>query len=315
MNSRFVIISLALQINLATMAQEVGFDFAGNTETIQVGDDAFPIVDYGSGKAIVLLHGFPDSKELWKYQIPALAKAGYRIIAPDLRGVGNAPRPLETEKYAMPLLINDVIGIIDALGLEQVHLIGHDWGAALSWQLVQYFPHRFYSLTALSVGYPGNSGWDSMEQREKSWYFYLFLQEGVAEKTISDYQWEFGKEMLKSHKDREEVLKRLQQPHALTTALNWYRGNLQHMLTQPDTEYPIVKEKLQREVKKVGVPVLGIWSDLDHALLEPQMKHSSEHSKKFTYQKIEGAGHWMMLDKPIQLNQLILDFLENVTHD
>lgn len=269
----------------------------------------FSIIDKGKGTPVLLLHGFPDSKELWGNQIPALVNAGFRVIAPDLRGYGNSPSPLEKEKYAMPILMSDVIGILDELNLDKVHLVGHDWGASLSWQLVNYYEQRFNSLTVLSVGFPGNSAWSSLKQRQKSWYFYLFLQEGLAEKTFADNNWKFAKEVLADHKQLEDVLQRFQKSNALTTALNWYRGNLQNMLSQPNVDYKPSNEKPVIPQKKIKLPVLGIWSNMDFALTEAQMKQSTEYTTNFTYKKIEGAGHWMMLDKPAELNSLILNFL------
>ena len=124
---------------------------------VQTKNGTFPIIDQGTGTPILLLHGFPDSKEVWKKQIPEFVNAGFRVIAPDLRGYGKAPRPLGKEEYTIPILMNDVIGILDSLKLDKVHLVGHDWGAALSWQLVTFYEKRFFSLTAMSVGYPGNS--------------------------------------------------------------------------------------------------------------------------------------------------------------
>lgn len=286
--------------------------YAQDNKMIKTKNGDFSIIDKGSGTPVLLLHGFPDSKELWKNQIPALVNAGFRVIAPDLRGYGNSPSPLEKEKYAMPILMNDVIGILDKLGLDKVHLIGHDWGASLSWHLVNYYEQRFNSLTVLSVGYPGNSAWSSMEQRQKSWYFYLFLQEGLAEKTFADNDWKFTKEAFGSHKQFNDILQRFQKPNALTTALNWYRGNLQNMLAQPNVDYKSTNEKPIIPQKKIKLPVLGIWSNMDFALTEAQMKQSTDFAANFTYKKIEGAGHWMMLDKPDVVNSLILNFLSNL---
>lgn len=282
---------------------------AQDTRLVQTASGAFPVIDQGKGIPILLLHGFPDSKELWKYQIPALVKAGFRVIAPDLRGYGNAPGPLEKEEYALPNLMTDVIGILDALELEKVNLVGHDWGAALSWNLIRYYKERFSTLIALSVGIPGNSGWSSIDQRQKSWYFYLFLQEGLAEKSLADYDWKLAKEILESHPERNLVLERFKEGNNLTKALNWYRGNLQDRLTQPNVDYSPAIEKTPTTIEKIGIPILGIWSDSDIFLTEAQMKHSSELATNFTYNKIKGAGHWMMLDKPDKLNTLMLNFL------
>ena len=277
---------------------------------VQTKNGSFPIIDQGIGTPILLLHGFPDSKEVWKKQIPEFVKAGFRVIAPDLRGYGNAPSPTDKEEYTIPILMNDIIGILDTLNLEEVHLVGHDWGAALSWQLATYYENRFASLTVLSVGYPGNSAWSSIEQRQKSWYFYLFLQKGLAEKTLTDYDWELTREFMSSHPELEQVIERMKDGDALTTALNWYRGNMQDRLSQPDVDYQPVTDKPPRSTFKVKIPVLGIWSDEDIYLTEAQMRQSTELATDFTFRKIIGAGHWMMLDKPNELNVLMLDFLD-----
>src|ERR1700704_1771764 len=87
----------------------------------------------GSGRPVVLLHGFPDSGRLWRNQVPALAEAGFQVIVPDLRGYGRSDKPAEVEAYAMPLLAMDVVGILDTLGVGKAHVVGHDWGAALAW--------------------------------------------------------------------------------------------------------------------------------------------------------------------------------------
>lgn len=311
MNIRPIVILILLMANMKAYAQIPSFDFNANMDVVQTVNGTFPIVDFGSGPAVLLLHGFPDSKELWSYQIRALADAGYRVLAPDLRGYGNAPSPLEKEQYAIPILMADVIGILDALSLDKVHLVGHDWGAALSWQLARYYAQRFYSMTVLSVGTPGSTAWDSWEQREKSWYFYLFLQEGLAEKTIADNDWELCNAMLSSHKRHEEVLKNLQKPNALTTALNWYRGNLQNIIAREGVEYVVSNTKESPSLDKIKIPVLGIWSDGDSFLLEQQMLFSANFTENFTYKKIKNAGHWMMLDKPNVLNAMILKFISD----
>jgi pimeloyl-ACP methyl ester carboxylesterase len=290
-------------------SQTSNLDFTSSTKLVKTANGEFPLIDEGSGIPILLLHGFPDSKELWKNQIPALVEAGYRVIAPDLRGYGDAPSPLEKEKYSIPILMSDVIGILDELKLDKVHLVGHDWGAALSWQLAIYYAHRFNSLTVLSVGIPLSSAWLSMEQRQKSWYFYLFLQEGLAEKTFADNNWEFAKEFFDGHKQSKEVLQRLQQPNALTTALNWYRGNMQNMLAQSNVDYTPTNVEPVIPQNKIQIPVLGIWSDMDFALGEAQMEQSKDFVIDFTYRKIEGAGHWMMLDRPEEVNSEMLNFL------
>jgi pimeloyl-ACP methyl ester carboxylesterase len=297
-------------------AQNGSFDFDSHTQLVLVNGESFPCVDFGEGPVVLLLHGFPDTRHLWQEQIPALAAAGFRVLAPDLRGAGEAPRPLGKEAYALPRLMGDVIGIMDALEVEKAHLVGHDWGAALAWALATYQQKRFLSLVAMSVGAPGNSGWKEMAQREKSWYFYFFLQEGLAEREIRANNWAFMKEFLQSHPDRKTILPRLADSTNLTTALNWYRGNLQGMLAPRDGSSTSSDKEKTESVPlppEIKLPVLGLWSENDNFLLEPQMKLSSQVVRHaFVYQKVKEAGHWMMRDQATTVNAILIDFLHTV---
>src|SRR5205085_5701228 len=103
---------------------------------------SFHVVDEGprDGDPVVLLHGFPDSSWMWRNQIPALAAAGYRVIAPDLRGYGQSDKPEGTDAYRMPVVVADVDAIMRAVGVERADLVGHDWGAALAWSVAASLP-------------------------------------------------------------------------------------------------------------------------------------------------------------------------------
>src|SRR6267378_2057785 len=111
----------------------------------------------GSGTPVVLLHGFPDSGRLWRNQVPA-------------RGYGRSDKPAEVEAYAMPLLAMDVLGILDTVGAERAHVVGHDWGAALAWVVASFAPDRVDHLAVLSAGHPTAFHNAGSRQREKSWY-------------------------------------------------------------------------------------------------------------------------------------------------
>src|SRR5262245_1146475 len=155
------------------------------TRTVEIKGEPFPVVDAGAGPAVLLLHGFPDSRWLWRAQVPALAAAGLRVIAPDLRGFGDAPRPTDVRPYRRSFLIADVLGILDALGVARTHFVGHDWGAALTWGLAGSYAERLDRVVVLSVGAPTSAGWETVEQREKSWYFDFFQKVGVAEQALT----------------------------------------------------------------------------------------------------------------------------------
>ena len=116
---------------------------------------------------------------------PRSPRPGTGSIAPDLRGFGGSSKPTDLAAYTAPVLVGDVIGLLDALGIQRAHLVGHDWGAAVTWMTAALAPDRVASMTALSVGHPASfrsAGW---RQREKSWYMLLFQFAGIAERWLS----------------------------------------------------------------------------------------------------------------------------------
>ena len=142
--------------------------------------------DEGSGPAVVLLHGWPDSHRMWRHQIAALAAAGFHVIAPDLRGFGASDRPDTVAAYSMRNAVGDVLAVLDHLGVERAHVVGHDWGAALAWTLAAFVPDRVDHLVVLSVGHPQAVRAAGLAQREKSWYMLLFQFPGIAERWLAD---------------------------------------------------------------------------------------------------------------------------------
>jgi pimeloyl-ACP methyl ester carboxylesterase len=270
---------------------------------MQVGGLDFHVVDEGRGPVVVLLHGFPDSSHLWRHQIPALVNAGYRVIAPDLRGFGESARPVAVDKYVMPLLVGDVIGILDALGIERAHFVGHDWGAPVAWAIASLLPHRTASLTAISVGHPSVFGKLPIEQREKSWYMLLYQFEGIAEELLQRNDWALFREWTRNQGDTDHYVRQLSRAGALTSALSWYRANVHpagQLLDPPPL--PAVK-----------APTMGIWSDGDAYLIEEGMTRSrSMVEGTFRYERLNGVGHWVPVDAAEKLNALLLSFLGEV---
>jgi pimeloyl-ACP methyl ester carboxylesterase len=124
----------------------------------------------GRGRPVVLLHGFPDSGAVWRHQVPALADAGFRVIVPDLRGYGTSGAPEGVEAYDILASAGDVVTVLDQLGVDRAHVVGHDFGAALAWTMGSFLPDRADHLAALSVGHPLAFRAAGIEQMEKSWY-------------------------------------------------------------------------------------------------------------------------------------------------
>jgi pimeloyl-ACP methyl ester carboxylesterase len=263
---------------------------------------SFSVIDAGAGPGVLLLHGFPDSSYVWRKQVSALTEAGFRVVAPDLRGFGESDRPEGVDAYSMGVLLNDVRGILRALGLPRVHVVGHDWGAALAWMYAITKPDRVDRLVALSVGHPGNFAPRSMRQMQMSWYILLFQFPGLAEALIPRDDWRFLKGWARGTGDLDRYQRDLARPGALTAALNWYRANDPPMrMLEPTPEFP-----------KIDAPVLGIWGARDAALAEESMVDSEKFvSGPWRYERFDDAGHWLQLEQPERLNALLLEFLSS----
>ena len=259
------------------------------------------VLEEGEGDPVLLLHGFPDSSQLWRNQIPALVSAGFRVIAPDLRGFGASDRPEGRDAYAVPALLGDVMGVLDELGVAGARVVGHDFGAVVGWSLAAFVPDRVHCFAALSVGHP-NGYFASRRQRELSWYMLLMGFEGVAEEWLPKDGWSRFRTLYDNPPDFDRYVEALSQPGALTAALNLYRANIgAHDLISGEQPLPPIK-----------CPTLGIWSSKDNLCGEEQMKNSANFVEGgWRYERVEGAGHWIPLDAPDRLNELLVPFLKS----
>jgi pimeloyl-ACP methyl ester carboxylesterase len=259
---------------------------------------------HGQGDPVLLLHGWPDDAGLWRHQVPALTKAGFQVIAPDLRGFGRSGRPAGKDAYKLANSVADVAAILDAVaglpaasGESAVHVVGHDWGAAVAWLTAMYLPDRVRTLTALSV--PHLAAPATVRQREMAWYQLFFQFEEIAEATLRHDDWAALRELAAGYLDLDRAIASLSRPGALTASLNWYRANLAPRMPGERPQLPPVQ-----------VPALGIWSDGDRFLDGARMRASGDLVKgPWRYVEISGATHWIPLDAPEELNALLLDWL------
>jgi pimeloyl-ACP methyl ester carboxylesterase len=261
----------------------------------------FEVSEEGAGTPVVLLHGFPDTSALWRHQVVALTGAGFRTIAPDMRGRGRSDKPPEVADYALTKIVGDVTGIMDALGVQRAHVVGHDWGAVVAWLVAMLAPTRVDHLVVISVGAPGAAGPPTLEALQKGWYRILFDIAGVAEDLIQRDDWYLMRTLLEgSGENFETYIANLSEPGALTAALNWYRANVPvQRLLGPSLPLP-----------PVAAPTMGVFGTADVALTEDAMvKSASRVSGPWRYERLEGIGHFVPLDAPDQLNKLLLDFL------
>lgn len=266
------------------------------------------VVDEGSGPAVLLLHGWPDSADLWTAQVEALGAVGRRVIAPDLRGFGASTAPDDVAAYRIGYSVRDVVALLDALDLDRVDVVGHDWGAPVAWLFATRHPARTGRLAALSVGHPSAFGAPAadgglpLQHLRHQWYALLFQFAEVSERWLADDDWHRLRTLTGAGPDVDRRIADLSRPGALTATLNWYRANspLRSMVDGPPALPALTDD----------IDVLGVWSDGDPFLVEEQMRASGDHvAGSWRYERLTGAGHWMQRDAPEVVNRLLIEHL------
>lgn len=263
---------------------------------VQLADLQINVLDAGAGPPVLLLHGFPDSLELWREVTPRLVAAGHRVIAPDLRGFGDSHAPRGRRQYAMNLVLREIVALLERLAVrEPVRIVGHDWGAAIAWCLASTSPERVASSVVLSLGHPREYAWAGLEQKRKGAYTLFWQLPGIAETQLSRNDWAGLRHWARHHPDVDRCVRDLARPGRLTAGLNWYRANVA----------PVVYGRWPQ----CGVPTLGVWSSGDHCLAEDQMRNSARRmAAPWRYVRIDGATHWLPLEEPERIAGLALDW-------
>jgi len=263
---------------------------------IAVNGISMNVVVAGNGPPLLLVHGYPDSHDVWRHQIPALVAAGYRVIAPDTRGCGDTDMSPNVADYRVDNLVADLIALLDVLRIDKVRLVAHDWGAAMCWQLVLKHPERVERYIPMSVGHPNAYAAGGVEQKLKGYYILLIQLRGFAEWFARAFDW-FGFRLLTHYPpETDNWIARQSRPGRLTAGMNYYRANL-HMI-------------FAKAAPSATVPVYGLWSSGDSFLAEKQMIASEKFvAAPWRYSRIEGATHWMQLDAPEKVNAVLLDYL------
>lgn len=254
-----------------------------------------------TGDPVLLMHGWPDTSNVWRNQMPALVDAGYRVLAVDQRGFGRSDRPAEVGGSHVFNAMADIGSILDSLDISRAHLVGHDWGAPPCWLAAMFMPERVSSLIAMSVGHPlafRNAG---LEQRQRSFYMLLFQFVDVAEQWLRADEWANLRMLIHDPTDFDERVAELEKPGALTASLNWYRANItpQSLVDEP-ADLPLVTR-----------PTLGIMGAEDWALLPKQMVESEQYVEaEWQYAEVSNAAHWMQTEQPEAVNTLLRSWLE-----
>ena len=270
-------------------------------EQFRRGDLVFDVIDAGpaDGPVVVLLHGFPESNTMYQPVIERLTAQGYRCLAPLQRGYCPGARPKRRRDYRDDELVGDVLTLIDISGAQRVHLVGHDWGAAVAWYVAQRFPERLLTLTALSVPHPAAflKAVATSRQALSSWYMLFFQLPWIPERLLLSKRAISGFIANRSAPELAEAeVNAIQQPGMLKAALHWYRG------------MPFGSPR--ETAKKVTVPTLYVWSDDDIALKEKGARLCADYVvADYRFEVLQGASHWLLDEQPETVADLLLDWL------
>ena len=266
----------------------------------------FHYVTAGEGPLVLLLHGFPQFWYAWRHQIPAIAKKGFRVVAPDLRGYNETDKPRGVRHYKGTVLADDVAELVRALGEKDAHVVGHDWGGAVAWIAAANHPASVRTLSILNCPHPtqmrnhllrGN-----LKQLRRSWYMFFFqlpflperaiLRDGASFVEPAFRGWSRNKAAFRDE-DLDRFRKAVQVPGALTAALNYYRAAFR---------YPFAGPK-----EKIAAPTLVIWAEGDRALGK-ELTYGQEKWVKGPYriEYVPDCSHWVNEEQPERVSELLV---------
>ena len=264
--------------------------FTSDSLTLQV-----PERGSEDGEPIVLLHGFPQDSTSWTAVAEILAAAGFRVLAPNLRGYSPGARPSGRAAYGSNELVSDVLALLDAKGLDTAHVVGHDWGGALLWTLRKTHPHRIASATVISTPHPAALAWSFTHSTQalRSWYIAAIAVPRLPELFLRHRLAQFiGSTGLPTER-AQYYQQRMQEPGAATATLNWYR---QMMIEQI--------RPLRRPVrvgKTASPPTAYVWGSRDAFYTRAVAERTSHVVRDLTFSEEIKGGHWLPETHPAEL--------------
>jgi epoxide hydrolase 4 len=261
-------------------------------------------VEAGTGPLVLLLHGFPEFWYGWREQIRPLVEAGYRVVAPDLRGYNLSSKPTEFEDYTADKPAADIAALIRALGSETAAVVGHDWGGSIAWTLAMNSPEVVERLVILNAAHPRklNEGLKNPRQLERSWYFFYFQLMGTPERHAAKDDWKFFTRFFRDADPAytEDELDRYReawsQEGAAKGMIDYYRA--------------AVRLGSKQKVLTIEAPTLVIWGQQDRFLGEGLAEpHAEDVPNLVAVERLENASHWVHHDEAERVNALLVDFL------
>jgi len=266
-----------------------------------VGGVRIHYVEEGSGPLVVLLHGFPEFWYSWRHQIPALARAGFRVIAPDLRGYNDSARPLDVDSYKITAVVQDIAGLIVQSGDVPCAVVGHDWGGLAAWLLPMLHPRLVRKLVVLNSPHPVPYSRElrrNRAQKLRSSYQLFFSMPVLPQLFLPLF---LGTLMRRSGRFTSEDIRAYRvawrKPGAMTTMTNYYRAL---------TRY---RKDLRPLIRPIEVPTLLIWGERDPVFTRATTEDFGEYVPDLRVERIAEAGHFVQTDAAERVNELLVGFL------
>ncbi len=259
-----------------------------------------------NGPLLIFLHGFPEFWYSWRNQIEHFATLGYRVWAPDQRGYNLSDKPDAISDYTLDTLAGDIVGLIDAAGCARARVVGHDWGAAVTWWLALKHPEGVERAVILNVPHPAVMGRmlsRSFSQLLKSWYMFFFQIPRLPEAAIRRNHYAAAARSLVatsrpgtfSQADLDRYIEAWSRTDGLRTMIHWYRA--------------IGQKPSRMGNPRVRVPLLMIWGARDRFLGRELAQPSIDLCDDGRLAFIEEASHWVQHEEPARVNALLQEFL------
>lgn len=266
---------------------------------VEAGDVTAPLV--------LLLHGFPESWRSWQGQIRALAAAGFRVMAPDLRGFNESERPRRVRDYQLERIADDVAVLVRASGAPSVSVVGHDWGGLAAWELAMHHPGLLDRLVVINAPHPVTlvRGLRRPRQALKCWYMFFFQLPWWPERYLRTNELRVLRGALASSLDpdtRDHFVEAMARTGALTAAINYYRAAFRQIVTRS-----------LRPPRRIDVPVMVIWGERDRHLMRDLATPPRSLVSDVRIEWLPAASHWVHADASEQVNALLLEFLGAAT--
>lgn len=294
------------------------------------------IVEQGEGPLLILCHGWPELSYSWRHQIPVLAAAGYRVVAPDMRGYGGTSAPEAIGAYTIHHLVGDVVALVAALGETKATIIGHDWGAMVAWQCAMFRPDVFPAVAALSVPLRKRGPAPPLAmlkaQGIETFYWQYFQTPGVVEAEFAR-DWNhalravyYGSGLSLTLKPGRGMVEDATIPNrpawisdeeiahyvaeftrtGLRGGINWYR-NL-------DRNWELTAPWQDAKIHQPALFIAGAKDPVITGLIGAKALESMEETAPGLRTKVivDGAGHWIQQEKPAEVNAALLEFLKGL---